>query len=345
MKVGILTAGGDCPGLNAVIRASARKLIEQGHEPVGVLAGYQGLADRRFLPLDRRTISGILQLGGTIVSTSSYNPFREPQGVEKVKATVAAEGFDAVIAIGGEHTMMMTRRLFEDEGVPTVGVPKTIDNDVTGTDYTFGFNTAVQIATDAIDRLHTTAQSHNRIMVLEVMGRNTGWIALYAAIAGGADGVLIPEIDVPVEEMAAALTRRHERGANFSIIVVAEGAELAFESGEKRQVRAHEGTDQYGYVRLGGIGAALGDELERITGFETRVTVLGHVQRGGTPTAYDRVLATRYGIKAAELAIAGDYGRMAALRGEEIVSVPLGDVTGVKTVDLRYLEVARTFFG
>jgi 6-phosphofructokinase 1 len=345
MKVGILTAGGDCPGLNAVIRAAARKLLEDGHEPVGVIGGYQGLAEREFIELSRPDIRGILQLGGTIVSTSSFNPFREPSGVEKCQACCDEEGLDAIIAIGGEHTMMITRRLYEEAGIPTIGVPKTIDNDVTGTDYTFGFNTAVQIATDAIDRLHTTAQSHNRIMVLEVMGRNTGWIALYAAIAGGADGVLIPEIDVPVEEMAAALTRRHERGANFSIIVVAEGAELVFASGEKRQIRAHEGTDQYGYARLGGIGAALADELEEITGFETRVTVLGHVQRGGTPTAYDRVLATRFGIKAAELAIAGEYGHMSALRGHEVVSVPLADVTGVKTVDLRYLEVARTFFG
>jgi len=345
MKVGMLTAGGDCPGLNAVIRGAARKLIEEGHEPVGLIGGYKGLAERDYHELSRPSIRGILQLGGTIISTSSYNPFREPQGVEKVRAAIKEDGFDSIIAIGGEHTMMMTRRLYEDEGIPTIGVPKTIDNDVIGTDFTFGFDTAVQIATDAIDRLHTTAQSHNRIMVLEVMGRNSGWIALFAAIAGGADGVLIPEIDVPVEEMADALTRRHERGANFSIIVVAEGAELAFASGEKKQVRAHEGTDQYGYPRLGGIGAALADELEEITGFETRVTVLGHVQRGGTPTAYDRILATRYGIKAAELAIAGDYGKMAALRGLDVVSVPLGDVTGVKTVDLHYLEVARTFFG
>jgi len=345
MKVGILTAGGDCPGLNAVIRAVARKLIEQEHEPIGLIAGYAGLAERNYMPLTRADIRGILQLGGTIISTSSFNPFREPDGVDRVKRAMSEDGIDAVIAVGGEHTMMITRRLWEEEGVPTIGIPKTIDNDVNGTDFTFGFNTAVQIATDAIDRLHTTAQSHNRIMVLEVMGRNTGWIALYAAIAGGADGVLIPEIDLPVEEMAAALTRRHESGANFSIIVAAEGAELVFESGEKRQVRAHEGTDQYGYVRLGGIGAALAEELEELTGFETRVTVLGHVQRGGTPTAYDRVLATRFGIKAAELAIAGEYGRMVALLGHEVDSVPLAEVAGVKQANLRYLEVARTFFG
>lgn len=345
MKVGILTAGGDCPGLNAVIRAASRKLINDGHEPVGLLRGYQGLAERNYLPLTRREVAGTIHLGGTIVSTSSYNPFREPDGVEKVKSAVADDGFDAVIAIGGEHTMMITRRLHDEEGIPTIGVPKTIDNDVTGTDFTFGFNTAVQTAVFAIDRLHTTAQSHNRVMILEVMGRNTGWIALFAAIAGGADGVLIPEVDLTVEDLAESIKQRHAKGFNFSIIVVAEGAELAFRSGEKRQVLATEATDQYGYPRLGGIGAALGAELEAQTGYETRVTVLGHVQRGGTPTAYDRLLATEYGIKAAELAIAGDHGRMAALRGTKVVSVPLSDVTGIKTVDLHYLEIARTFFG
>lgn len=345
MKVGVLTAGGDCPGLNAVIRAVSRKLLAGGHEPIGLRRGYAGLAERDFMPLGRREIAGTLQLGGTILSTSSYNPFREPEGVEKVRAAVSQEGIDAVIAIGGEHTMMITRRLFEEEGVPTIGVPKTIDNDVPGTDFTFGFNTAVQTAVYAIDRLHTTAQSHNRVMILEVMGRNTGWIALFAAIAGGADGVLIPEVDLTVEELADSIRQRHEKGFSFSIIVAAEGAQLAFADGEKRQVLATEATDQYGYPRLGGIGMALGEELERATGFETRVTVLGHVQRGGTPTAYDRLLATQYGIKAAELAIAGEYGRMAALCGSEIVSVPLSDVTGVKTVDLSYLEIARTFFG
>ncbi|MBI5309443.1 MAG: 6-phosphofructokinase [Actinobacteria bacterium] len=345
MKVGILTAGGDCPGLNAVIRATSRKLLNEGHEPIGLLRGYHGLAERNYLPLTRREVAGTIHLGGTILSTSSYNPFREPEGVEKVKAAVTEDGFDAIIALGGEHTMMITRRLHDEEGVPTIGVPKTIDNDVTGTDFTFGFNTAVQTAVFAIDRLHTTAQSHNRVMILEVMGRNTGWIALFAAIGGGADGVLIPEVDLTVEDLAESIKQRHAKGFNFSIIVVAEGAELAFRSGEKRQVLATEATDQYGYPRLGGIGAALGAELEKATGFETRVTVLGHVQRGGTPTAYDRVLATEYGIKAAELAMSGDHGRMAALRGTKVVSVPLSDVTGIKTVDLHYLDIARTFFG
>jgi 6-phosphofructokinase 1 len=344
MRVGILTAGGDCPGLNAVIRAAGRRLLAAGHEPVGLRRGYQGLAELDHIELDQRSLSGILHLGGTILSTSSYNPFREEQGLEKVRAAQLERPLDAVIAIGGEHTMMITRRLSEELELPVVGVPKTIDNDVVGTDYTFGFDTAVQIATDAIDRLHTTAQSHDRVMIVEVMGRNTGWIAVFAGIAGGADGILIPELELTVEELAAGIARRHERGKDFSILVVAEGAELAFASGEHRIVRVSAETDQYGYPRLGGIGRALGAELEQLTGYETRVTALGHVQRGGTPTATDRLLATRYGIKAADMVIGGEFGRMAALHGTEMASVPLGEVEGIKTVDLRYLELAKTFF-
>jgi len=345
VRVGILTAGGDCPGLNAVIRAAARRLRRHGHEPVGLRRGYRGLAESDHLTLDDQRLSGILHLGGTILSTSSYNPFREPDGVEKVGAAQAEQPLDAVIAIGGEHTMMITRRLFEEADVPVVGVPKTIDNDVTGTDYTFGFDTAVQIATDAIDRLHSTAQSHDRVMVVEVMGRNTGWIAAFAGIAGGADGILIPEVELTVEELAAGIAGRHERGKDFSIIVVAEGAKLGFEGGEQRIVRASSETDEYGYPRLGGIGLALGHELEARTGYETRVTALGHIQRGGTPTARDRVLATRYGVEAAEMVMRGDFGRMAALHGTEMTSVALAEVEGIKTLDLRYLELARTFFG
>ncbi len=345
MRVGILTAGGDCPGLNAVIRAAARRLLAHGHEPVGLLRGYRGLAERDHMPLDQRSVSGILHLGGTILSTSNFNPFREPNGLERVRAAQAEAPLDAVIAIGGEHTMMITRRLSEELGLPVIGVPKTIDNDVVGTDYTFGFDTAVQVATDAIDRLHTTAQSHDRVMVLEVMGRNTGWIAVFAGVAGGADAIIIPELELTVEEIARAIARRHERGKDFSIIVVAEGAQLAFESGERRQIRASEEVDSYGYPRLGGIGAALAAELEERTGYETRVTSLGHVQRGGTPTATDRMLATRYGVHAADLVMAGTTGRMVALHGTEMTSVPLTEVEGIKTVDLRYLDIARTFFG
>jgi phosphofructokinase-like protein len=345
VKVGLLTAGGDCPGLNAVIRAVTRRCLNGGHEVVGLRYGYAGLAKRDYLPLDMRAVSGILPLGGTIVWTSSYDPFREPEGVAKVKSAIEEDGFHGVVAIGGEHTMMITRQLWEGQALPLVGVPKTIDNDVPCTDFTFGFDTAVQVATDAIDRLHTTAQSHNRVMVVEVMGRNTGWIAVFSGIAGGADAILIPELELTVEEICEAINARHHRGKNFSIVVVAEGAKLAFATGEKRQVRASLETDMYGYPRLGGIGQALGHEIEARTGFETRVTALGHVQRGGTPTATDRVLATRYGIKAAELVEQGRFGEMAALRGEEMTSVSLAEVQGLKRVEPDYLWVASTFFG
>ena len=344
MKIGVLTAGGDCPGLNAVIRAVTRRSNAAGHEVVGLWRGYAGLAERSYVPLDMRVVSGILPLGGTILSTSSYDPYRHDDGVQKVREAVKRDGFDAIVAIGGEHTMGITRRLHED-GLPMIGVPKTIDNDVPCTDFTFGFHTAVQVVTDAIDRLHTTAASHDRVMVVEVMGRNTGWIAVFSGIAGGADAIVIPELELTVEEIGASINARHRRGKSFSIVVVAEGAELVFASGEKRQIRASTDTDSYGYPRLGGIGQALAREIEERTGFETRVTTLGHVQRGGTPTATDRVLATRYGVTAAELAIAGKFGRMAALHGTEMTSVPLADVQGVKQIDLDYLRLASTFFG
>jgi ATP-dependent phosphofructokinase / diphosphate-dependent phosphofructokinase len=341
----MLTAGGDCPGLNAVIRAATRRLLAHDHEPVGLRRGYQGLADPSLrMPLDARRVAGILQEGGTILSTSSFDPFREDQGVERCRAAQERDPLDAVIAIGGEHTMMITRQVHEQLEIPVVGVPKTIDNDVVGTDFTFGFDTAVQTAADAIDRLRTTAQSHDRIMVVEVMGRNVGWIATFAGIAGGADGIVIPEVPSTVEELVEAIHRRHARGKRFSIIVVSEGAQLAFESGDTHTVRTSEERDEYGYPRLGGIGQALGRELELRTGYDVRVTTLGHIQRGGTPTATDRVLATRYGIKAADMVIAGEFGHMAALRGTRMIAVPLGEVDDVKTVDLGFLEVARTFF-
>jgi ATP-dependent phosphofructokinase / diphosphate-dependent phosphofructokinase len=345
VKVGVLTAGGDCPGLNAVIRAVTRRCLNGRHEVVGLRRGYLGLADRNYFPLDMRAVSGILPLGGTIVSTSSFDPYREPNGIDRIMSAISEDGFEAVVAIGGEHTMSISRRLWEEHRLPLVGVPKTIDNDVPCTDFTFGFDTAVQIASDAIDRLHTTAQSHDRVMVIEVMGRNTGWIAVFSGIAGGADAILIPELELTVEEICEAINTRHERGKDFSIVVVAEGAALAFASGEKRQVRASQDVDEYGYPRLGGIGQALGKEIEARTGFETRVTTLGHVQRGGTPTATDRVLATRYGVKAAELVEEGRFGEMAALRGEEMTSVPLSQVQGIKPVDLSFLRLASTFFG
>ncbi|HEY8502301.1 MAG TPA: ATP-dependent 6-phosphofructokinase [Solirubrobacterales bacterium] len=343
MRIGVLTAGGDCPGLNAAIRAVARSAIQQGDEAIGIRRGYQGLAEGDYMPLGMQQVTGILHLGGTILSTSSFEPIREG-AVDKVTRAFEEQRLDAVVAIGGEHTMEITRQLHVDHGLPLVGVPKTIDNDVGGTDYTFGFDTAVQIVTDAIDRLHTTAQSHDRMMVVEVMGRNTGWIAAYAGVAGGADCIVIPEQPTTVEEICHDVTRRHERGKDFSIIVVAEGAKLAFASGDERLIQPVQDTDEYGYPRLGGIGAALAVELEHRTGYETRVTVLGHVQRGGTPTSTDRILATLYGAHAYEMAKAGDFGKMAALQGTQMTEVPLEEAVKVKQLDLRMLEIAKRFF-
>jgi 6-phosphofructokinase 1 len=343
MRIGVLTAGGDCPGLNAAIRAVARSAMQQGDEAIGIRRGYRGLAENDYMELHHQTVSGILSLGGTILSTSSYEPIRE-NAVDEVAQAFERKQLDAVVAIGGEHTMEITRRLYADRGLPLVGVPKTIDNDVGGTDFTFGFDTAVQVVTDAIDRLHTTAQSHDRIMVVEVMGRNTGWIAAYAGIAGGADCIVIPEQTTTVEEVCRDVTRRHDRGKDFSIIVVAEGAKLAFASGEERLIQPSKETDEYGYPRLGGIGAALASELERLTGYETRVTVLGHVQRGGTPTSTDRVLATLYGSHAYEMVKAGEFGRMAAIHGTRMTSVPLEEAVEVKQLDLRMIEIAKRFF-
>ncbi|MEQ8834788.1 MAG: ATP-dependent 6-phosphofructokinase [Miltoncostaeaceae bacterium] len=344
MRIGILTAGGDCPGLNAVIRAAGRKLLREGHEPVGLLRGYRGLAYREHMVLDINSLSGILPLGGTILSTSSYDPFRHDDGPDLVRAAMERGDVDGVIAIGGEHTMFITRRLHERLGLPVVGVPKTIDNDIVGTDRTFGFATAVHVVTEALDRLHSTAQSHDRVMVVEVMGRNAGHIAVHSAIAGGADGVLVPEVDTPVEDLAATIRARHKRGKDFSLIVVSEGARLAFADGRSETVKVYQDVDEYGYERLGGIGNAIAAELERETGYETRVVVLGHVQRGGTPTASDRVLSTRYGVRAAEAVLAGETGTMVALRGNRILPIPLTEVEGVKGVDLELLELARTFF-
>ncbi len=347
MRVGILTSGGDCPGLNAVIRASARGLWDAGHEPVGLLRGYRGLADpaaRR--PLAEDDLVGLIQLGGTILQSSGYDPYHEPGGIAAVWAAQQSDPLDAVIAIGGEHTMWVARRLDAD-GLPVVGVPKTIDNDVVGTDRTFGFDTAVQVATDAIDRLRTTAQSHDRVMVVEVMGRGSGWIAAAAGMAGGADCILVPEVERTVDEVAEMIRARHATGKRFSIVVVAEGARLTFDADDDtgRLVLASDQLDENGFVRLGGIGTVLGPELERRTGFEARVTVLGHVQRGGTPVASDRILATRYGLHAAELVADGRTGRMVSLQGTTIGSVPLAETEGARTLDLSVLDAAARFFG
>jgi 6-phosphofructokinase 1 len=345
-RIGILTGGGDCPGLNAVIRAVTRRSLDRGHEVVGVREGWRGMTDRLFQPLDYRAISGLLPRGGTILGTSRTNPFKTEDGVPRVLETAEAEGFDALVAVGGEDTLGVAARLFAEQEFPVVGVPKTIDNDLSGTDYTFGFDTAVSIATEAIDRLHTTAESHNRVMVVEVMGRHTGWIAVMSGIAGGADAILIPEQPITVEAACTELRRRHERGKDFSIVVVSEGYELTYESGEQRAVLQEAETDQFGHVRLGGVGEALARDIEERTGYETRVTVLGHVQRGGSPTPRDRILATRFGLKAADLVEERKFGRMAALHGDRIVDIPLEEATReLKTVPPEWFDTAKAFFG
>jgi 6-phosphofructokinase 1 len=332
--------------LNAVIRAVTRRSLDRGYEVVGVRAGWRGLVEGTFRQLDDRAISGILPRGGTILGTSRTNPYRVDGGVELVLEHVASERLDALVAIGGEDTLGVASRLFEEHALPVVGVPKTIDNDLSATDYTFGFDTALTVATEAIDRLHTTAESHNRVMVVEVMGRHTGWIAVMSGIAGGADVILIPEQPITVEEACRDIQRRHERGKDFSIVVVSEGYELTYASGEKQQITQAAATDEFGHVRLGGVGQLLAGEIEQRTRFETRVTVLGHVQRGGTPTPRDRILATRFGLTAADLVSGERWGTMAALQGDDIVAVPLREaVAELKTVPPEFYEAAKTFFG
>ena len=339
MRIGVLTGGGDCPGLNAVIRAVARRAWANGHEVLGVREGWRGMIDQLFQPLGPEQISGILPRGGTIVGTSRTNPYKVDGGVDAVKRSF--EEIDALVAIGGEDTLGVAARLYKEFQAPVVGVPKTIDNDLSGTDYTFGFDTAVAICTEAIDRLHTTAESHNRVMVVEVMGRHAGWIAVMSGIAGGADVILIPERPVDYDAVCSEIQRRHARGKLFSIVVVSEGCELpgAEDKGE---------IDQFGHRLLAkrGVGERLGEEIENRTGFETRVTVLGHIQRGGSPTARDRVLATRFGLKASDLVAEGAFGEMAALRGDDVIAVPLAEATAeLKTVPDDWYAVARTFFG
>ena len=343
MRVGVLTGGGDCPGLNAVIRAIVRKgEREYGDELVGFRDGWRGVIEGRTSPLDVERCRGILPRGGTILGSSRTNPYRIEGDVRRALDTLADMKMDALIAIGGEDTLGVAHRLGQD-GASVVGVPKTIDNDLSATELTFGFHTAVQICVDAIDRLHTTAESHDRVMVCEVMGRHAGWIATYAGLAGGAAEILIPEQPFDIAEVTDRIRRRHERGRYASIVVVAEGATpkqgtLALASGER---------DQFGHVRLGGIGAVVATEIERRTGYETRVTILGHIQRGGTPTAFDRVLATRFGIAAIEAVHDGAFGHMVALQGGHVVRVPLeAAVAELKTVDPGdFARVAGPFFG
>ena len=335
MRIGLLTAGGDCPGLNAVIRGVVARARQHGADVVGILEGWDGLMEGRFRPLDRDAVRGILQRGGTILGTSRRDPYVHGDGAASVRGAIEGERLDGLIVVGGDGTLRSSLALWE-EGIPLVGVPKTIDNDIPGTDVTFGFDTAVQIATEAIDRITTTAESHDRVMVVEVMGRTCGWIAAYAGIAAGADAILVPENPYDLSELAELLKTRAAGGRRYSVVVVAEG--IAPPPGA--QIVAP--LDAFGFERLGGVSAVVAAELERLTGFEARVTVLGYVQRGGTPSAADRVLGSRLGVAAADLAVAGAFGRMVALRGTEIVDVPLDVVRAEpRAVPPAILDVAR----
>ena len=335
----MLTGGGDCPGLNAVIRAVCRRLWEHGHETVGVLNGWRGMVETNLEPLGWDEISGILPKGGTIIGTSRTNPYKLDGGVDGVRKTF--EQLDALVAIGGEDTLGVASKLSSEFSLPVVGVPKTIDNDLNGTDYTFGFDTAVHVATDAVDRCHSTAESHNRILVVETMGRHAGWIALFAGIAGGADYILIPEQEVDFDDVAAAAERRRARGKKFSVIVASEGCELPGVADEGE-------VDDFGHVRVENraVGDTVATEIEARTGMQARATVLGYIQRGGTPTARDRILGLRFGLEAANLVQQGSWGRMAALHGDDVVSVPLTEATAeLKLVPQSWYETAKTFFG
>jgi phosphofructokinase-like protein len=338
MKIGVLTGGGDCPGLNAVIRAVVRKgAFHYGDEFVGFMEGWRGLLENKTMPLNLDAVGGILPRGGTILRTSRTNAAKHPDGLQRCAANLKQNGCDALIAIGGDDTLSVAQKLFAN-GVKVVGVPKTIDNDLSGTDFTFGFDTAVNVATGAIDRVHTTAEAHNRVIVVEVMGRDSGWIACYSGIAGGADVILIPEVPFDIDEVAELIKQRHARGRYFSIVVAAEGAKFA---GGVETQDGSEDRDEFGHARLGGIGLVLAREIEKRTGFETRSVVLGHIQRGGSPSAFDRVLATRYGLGAIDMVHRGDFGQMAALRGNKIISIPLAEaIASNRKVDKEILDAA-----
>src|SRR5579863_3005 len=345
MKIGVLTGGGDCPGLNAVIRAVVRKgIFTYSDEFIGFLEGWRGVIDDTSMLLNLDVVGGILPRGGTILRTSRTNPSKRPDGIDRCIATLEKNHIEALIAIGGDDTLSVAQKLHES-GVNVVGVPKTIDNDLGGTDYTFGFDTACNIVCEALDRVHTTAEAHNRVMVVEVMGRDAGWIALYSGIAGGADVILIPERPFDVDRVADSIRQRHERGRYFSIVVVAEGAKFASESGDGAPILQDMGKDEFGHVKLGGVANILAREIEKRTGFETRAVVLGHIQRGGSPSAFDRVLATRYGLGAIDMVHRGEFGCMAALRANKIVSIPLKDaIARNRVVDNEMIEIVDGLF-
>lgn len=340
MRIAVLTGGGDAPGLNAAIRAVVRRGLEGGHEVIGVRNGWMGLLERQTFPLTRDSVSGILPRGGTMLGTSRTNPFKSDEGGARLMRNLSELGIDAIVAIGGDDTLSVARRL-AGMGVRVVGVPKTMDNDVPGTDYTIGFDTAVNIVMDACDRLHSTAEAHHRVMVVEVMGRDAGWVAGVGGLAGGADVILVPEVPFSIDEVCEIVRRRRERGRTFSIIVVSEGAKPS-EFG--MQITQDARVDEFGHVRLGGIGAFLAREIESRTGSETRVTVLGHIQRGGAPTVFDRVLATRLGVAAVEALEAGHSGVMVALQGTKITMVSLEEaLSRSNTLDLELFRLSRLF--
>lgn len=341
-RIGILTGGGDCPGLNPVIRAVVRKALLEGYEIVGIKDGWKGLVENDTMPLNIDTVSGILPRGGTILGTSRTNPYKKEGDLQKVKDNFKKMGLDALVAVGGEDTLGVASKLVKDGLTNIVGVPKTIDNDLSATDYTFGFDTALNVAMECIDRLHSTAESHHRIMVVEVMGRHAGWIALESGIAAGADVILIPEVPIDLDEVCNLIKKRHDRGKTFSMVVVSEGAQFKGTD----MVLQEKKLDAFGHVRLGGIGEELAARIEKRTGYETRVSVLGHIQRGGSPTAFDRVLGTRFGVKAVELIKNKKFGKMVALAGVKIIDVPLEDaVKALKTVDMELYDIAKVFFG
>lgn len=353
MKIGMLTGGGDCPGLNAVIRAVVRKGTFHYHDEfIGYMEGWRGLIEDNSMPLDLDTVAGILPRGGTILRTSRTNPSKRPDGLDRCIATLNKHKIDALIAIGGDDTLSVAQKLYE-KGVHVVGVPKTIDNDLSGTDYTFGFDTACNIVCEAIDRIHTTAEAHNRVMVVEVMGRDAGWIALYSGVAGGADVILIPERPLDLDQVAESIRQRHERGRYFSIVVVAEGAKISRPGGDGSALPGKDGSkedggkdkDEFGHAKPIGIANILTQEIEKRTGYETRAVVLGHVQRGGSPSAFDRVLATRYGLAAIDMTHRGEFGCMAALRSNKIISIPLKEaIARNRTVDSETIEMIDGLF-